>query len=60
MSIIGLRAVGPFDTTHPWIGSMFSAAVEPDNIDSAMGEKEQADGTQDAVSYTHLTLPTKA
>ena len=47
ISIIGLRAVGPFDTTHPWIGSMFSVAVEPNSIDSATGEKEQSDSTQD-------------
>ena len=47
MMIIGLRAIGPFDNTHPWVGSMFGDPAESGNIDSAKNEKEQVDSTQD-------------
>ena len=47
MMIIGLRAFGPFDNAHPWIGSMFGDPAESDNSDSAKSEKEQVESTQD-------------
>ena len=47
MMIIGLRAIGPFDNTHPWVGSMFGDPAESGNIDSVKNEKEQVDSTQD-------------
>ena len=33
MSIIGLRAVGPFDQSHPWIGALFANPAEEQNTD---------------------------
>ena len=33
MSIIGLRAIGPFDQSHPWIGSLFASPAEEQNTD---------------------------
>lgn len=39
MAVIGLRAVGPFDQSHPWIGALFTDLVEQQNShDRASGE----------------------
>ena len=55
MTIIGLRAVGPFDETHPWIGSMFSHAVtDQETGDDAADQEEQTDAVQQQQSLNVL------
>ncbi|MEC9095024.1 MAG: hypothetical protein VX776_00245, partial [Planctomycetota bacterium] len=55
IAMIGLRAVGPLDQTHPWIGSMFSGAVvDQDLSENAVYEEDQAEAAQQDQSQTVL------
>jgi len=51
MSIIGLRAVGPFDQSHPWIGALFANPAEVQNTDDrATGDETLTENPQNPQS----------
>ena len=50
MSIIGLRAVGPFDQSHPWIGALFANPLEEQNADDRAADESFTEPSQDSRS----------
>ena len=50
MSIIGLRAVGPFDQSHPWIGALFVNPLEEQNADDRAADESFTEPSQDSRS----------
>ena len=50
MSIIGLRAVGPFDQSHPWIGALFVKPLEEQNADDRAADESFTEPSQDSRS----------
>ena len=50
MSIIGLRAVGPFDQSHPWIGALFVNPLEEQNADDRTADESFTEPSQDSRS----------
>ena len=41
MAIIVLRAVGPFDASHPWIGTLVSGSAEQGQSEAIVDPVEQ-------------------
>ncbi len=48
--IIGLRAVGPLDASHPWIGALLSEAQSEQGLTPSGGGEEDATGRSQADS----------
>ncbi len=60
MAIIGLRAVGPFDTTHPWVGSFFEDSIDQSDVQPVPTplEDPESDSTADLSQQSAIDLQT--